>query len=90
MESSHPATNLKSSSLMVKEPADHKEKLKRDLMRLVQQIKKGCSKPICFKSNCKKNIFSKYSNLQSGPNRFEVNLVFANDQELLKYTLTQI
>jgi len=75
---------------MVKEPADHKEKLKRDLMRLVQQIKKGCSKPICFKSNCKKNIFSKYSNLQSGPNRFEVNLVFANDQELPQNPKTQI
>lgn len=59
------------------------DKLRKNLIRLVNQIKKGCPKAICFKPNCKKNLFCK---LLLTP----VSQTFTNDSEILKFALNII
>lgn len=36
---------------------EKRNKLKEQVVRLFKQITNGCSKPVCFNVNCKKNPF---------------------------------
>ena len=74
----------------MEEEAKKKVKIQKAIKQFVQQIKVGCRKQICFNSFCKKNIFGKWYPRILNSLLEQNNLVFSNDQDLLKFALTKL